>query len=454
MNVKAVILAGGKGKRMRSDLPKVLSTICGDTLIDHVIKNVREAGIDDIAVVTGYRSETVRESVGNGVEFYLQSEQLGTAHAVYSALPFFEKDDGYVIVLCGDAPLVSGDTIKALAEYSEQNNSDICVLTAVLDDAAGYGRIIRNEKGDFLGIVEKRDASPEEVLIREVNSGTMIFRADALRKALASIMATKPENAQGEYYLTDTIAFTANNGGRVFAYRAEDPGVVLGANDRYELSLCEAAMRKMINIRLMLSGVRMVDPANTYIDRDVSIGEGTVIYPGTVITGSAEIGKNNTVYSSRIDSSFIGDGNIIDSSVIESSVVKDGCRIGPFAHLRKDTVLLGENKVGSFSETKNASLGEGTKVPHLSYVGDAEVGRNVNFGCGSVTANYDGKKKHRTVIGDNAFIGSNVDLIAPIEVGSDTYIAAGSTVSRDIPDRTFVIERSKRMERDVKIIKK
>ena len=292
------------------------------------------------------------------------------------------------------------------------------------------------------------------MLINEVNSGTIIFRSRRLTQALDEIMSKKPENAQGEYYLTDTIEITASRGGRVFAYSAKDPNVVLGANDRYELSLCEKAMRASINKRLMLDGVRIIDPECTYIDRYVKIGEGTCIYPGTVILGSTEIGKNNTVYSSRIEDSVIGEGNLIDTSVIESSRIGDENTVGPFAHLRKDTCLSSRTKVGSFSETKASFIGEGSKIPHLSYVGDAQVGQRVNFGCGSVTANYDGNKKHPSVIKDDAFIGCNVNLIAPIIVGSSSYIAAGSSVSRDVPDGTLVIERSKRLQHKAKIIKK
>lgn len=454
MIVKAVILAGGKGKRMKSELPKVLSTICGDTLIRHVAANIREAGIGDIAAVTGYKSELVRGNAGDELEYFLQEEQLGTAHALNCARSFFENENCAVIVLCGDAPLVSGETIRELVSFFEDNEADICVLSAVLPDPAGYGRIIRDTNGNFERIVEKRDATPQQILISEVNSGTIIFRSAALTAALDEIMSHKPQNAQGEYYLTDTIEITAARGGKVFAFCAKDPNVVMGANDRYELSLCERAMRESINKRLMLDGVRIIDPAVTYIDRHVQIGEGTVIYPGTIIQGTTTIGRNNTVYSSRIEDSEIGESNLIDSSVIESSRIGDENNVGPFAHLRKDTVLTSGTKVGSFSETKASVIGKGTKVPHLTYVGDAQVGERVNFGCGSVTANYDGNKKHPTVIKDDAFIGCNVNLIAPITVGSSSYIAAGSSVSRDVPDGTLVIERSKRLEHKAKIIKK
>ena len=454
MKVKAVILAGGKGKRMRSELPKVLSTICGDTLIGHVTANIREAGIGDIAAVTGYKSELVRENAGEELEYFLQEEQLGTAHALNCARSFFEDEDCAVIVLCGDAPLVSAETITELVSFFEESGSDICVLSAVLPDPAGYGRIIRDGGGRFERIVEKRDATPEQVLVKEVNSGTIIFRSGALVSALDEIMSREPQNAQGEYYLTDTIEITASRGGRVYAFCAKDPNVVMGANDRYELSLCETAMRDSINRRLMLDGVRIIDPANTYIDRHVKVGEGTIIYPGTIIQGDSALGCNNTVYSSRIADSTVGDGNLIDSSVIESCRIGDENTVGPFAHLRKGTQLTDGTKVGSFSETKASFIGKGTKVPHLSYVGDARVGERVNFGCGSVTANYDGNKKHPTVIKDDAFIGCNVNLIAPITVGESSYIAAGSSVSRDVPDGTLVIERSKRLEHKAKIIKK
>ncbi len=453
MNVKAVILAGGKGTRMKSDMPKVLNTVCGDSLINHVLINLREAGVYDIAVVTGYKSEEVEKNVGSDVYFFHQSEQLGTAHAVACAKDFFKDSMDAVMVLCGDAPLIDSETLTGLINYFNSNSLDLCVLSALLPEGAGYGRIVR-KGGRFTKIVEKKDASPEELSIREVNSGAMIFSSSALLCALEHILSTGANNAQGEYYLTDSVEYLLGAGKRADAFVSPSPNAVMGANDRCELSLCEAAMRREINKKLMLSGVTLIDPACTYIDRSVKIGEGTIIYPGTIIKGATQIGKNNIIYSSRIEGCQIGDCNTIDNCVIECSQIGNNANLGPYTHIRKGTALSDNTKVGSFSETKNASLGEGSKIPHLSYVGDASVGKNVNFGCGCVTANYDGINKHRTEVGDNAFIGCNVNLIAPISVGNNTFIAAGSTVSRNVKDDTFVIERSKLREHEVKKFKK
>ena len=453
MNVKAVVLAGGKGTRMKSDMPKVLSSICGDSLINHVLKNLNEAGVSDIAVVTGYKSEEVEKNVGSNVLFYHQSEQLGTAHAVACAKNFFKDTDDAVMVLCGDAPLIDSETITGLINYFNSNSLDLCVLSALLPEGANYGRIVR-QNGRFTKIVEKKDASFEELSICEVNSGAMIFSSASLLDALEHILSSGTNNAQGEYYLTDSVEYLLGSGKNADAFVSPSPNAVMGANDRYELSLCEAAMRHEINKKLMLSGVTLIDPSCTYIDRSVQIDEGTVIYPGTIIKGCTQMGKNNIIYSSRIEGCQIGDGNTIDNCVIELSQIGNNTNLGPYTHIRKGTFLSDHTKVGSFSETKNTALGEGSKIPHLSYVGDASVGKNVNFGCGCVTANYDGVNKHRTEVGDNSFIGCNVNLIAPISVGNNTFIAAGSTVSRNVKDDTFVIERNKLREHEVKKLKK
>lgn len=454
MSVKAIILAGGKGTRMKSDMPKVLNTICGYSLINHVILNAKAAGIQDIAVVTGYRSDSVRANTLPGVEFFLQEEQLGTAHAVNCAKDFFIDDGDMVLVLCGDAPLVDAVTLTQLIEYSQNSDCDLCVLTAELSEPASYGRIVRNSKGELEKIVERKDASEEEIKIKEINSGSILFKSSSLKYALDVIMNRKIQNAQKEFYLTDAVEVLKSQGKKTMAFMASNPNVVLGANDRYDLYLCEKAMRSMINKSHMLEGVRIIDSETTYIDRQVKIEQGTLIYPNCIIEGATTIGEGNIIYSSRIENSKIGNGNIIDNSVIESTVIGNANNIGPFTHLRKDTVLSNHTKVGSFSETKNTKLGEGSKIPHLSYVGDAVVGDRVNFGCGCVTANYDGINKHMTNVGDDAFIGCNVNLIAPITVGNNTFIAAGSTVSRDVSDDTFIIERSKQREHEVKKFKK
>lgn len=448
--MKAVILAGGKGKRMNSSMPKVLFKICGQTLIEHVVQNARETNINNIAVVTGYKGEMIKACLGDSVTFYEQHEQLGTANAVYSANDFFKDDDEPVLVLCGDAPLVDSVSITALIDYYFTNSLDMCVLSAVLDDPVQYGRIIR-ENNEFKRITEYKDASGEELLINEINSGTMIFSSGKLKQALCEI---DNNNAQGEYYLTDSVEIFKSKGWRIGAYCVNNPDVVLGANDRYDLYLCESAMRKKINRELMVkSSVRMIDSATTYIDRNVQIGEGCTIYPNTTITSGSSVKNNNIIRSSFISSSEIGSDNVIDTAVIEDSVIASGCNIGPFSHLRKGTNLSDNTKIGSFAETKNASIGKNSKVPHLSYVGDASVGERCNFGCGSVVANYDGVNKYHTQIGDDVFIGCNVNMIAPIEIENGAFIAAGSTVSKNIEKDAFIIERSKPVKLNKALLK-
>lgn len=448
--MKAVILAGGKGKRMHSDLPKVLFEINGQSLIAHVVQNAREAGIDDIAVVTGYKGDMVREALGEGISYYRQAEQLGTADALKSARDFFAHEDPPVIVLCGDAPLVDSDSILQLASYYEKHSLDMCVLTATLEDPANYGRILRDGK-NFERIVESRDANEEQLAIKEINSGTMIFNSGKLAQVLDEI---KNDNAQGEYYLTDAVEIFKAKGFKTGALCIANADIVLGANDRYDLSLCEKAMRKSINRALMLGGVRMIDPDTTYIDRNVRIGAGSVIYPNTIINGKSCIGENNTVISSRLTDCVIGDDNTVDNSVLEQCRIGSETSIGPYSHIRRDTVLASKTKVGSFAETKNADIGEGTKVPHLSYVGDATVGERCNFGCGSVVANYDGENKYHTNIGNDVFIGCNVNMIAPIDIRDGAFIAAGSTVSKNIEKDAFIIERAKPVQLDKALLKK
>ncbi len=454
MKIKALILAAGMGKRMHSPLPKVLSTICGETLISHVIQNLNEAGVSEIAAVTGHMSKKVNEALPDNVTTFHQPEQKGTAHAVSCARKFFEGNEEPVLVVCGDAPLVDAQTLLGLINHFEENSLDMCVLTSVLADAAGYGRILRGNDGTLCRIVERRDATPEEIAIKEVNSGTMLFSSACLCRALDEIMAKEPKNAQGEYYLTDCVDILIKAGMRVDGYAAQTPDVVLGANDPWELSLCEAAMQKKINRRHMMVGVRIIDPPSTYISRGVKIGEGTIIHPGCLILGQSEIGSCCEIFSSRIVDSKISDNCLIDNSVVEQTTIGKRANIGPYTHLRRATALGENTKVGSFSETKNMVLGKGSKIPHLSYVGDANVGERVNFGCGCVTANYDGVNKHHTTIGDDVFIGCNVNMIAPIEIGNNAFIAAGSTISRNVKDDTFVIERTKPVEHEAKKFKK
>lgn len=438
-NTSALILAGGLGTRMKSDKPKVLHEICGETLLGHVILNVEDAGIEDIGIVVGYRADLVKEKTGEKYDYYLQEKQLGTGHAVMMAKDFLEDKDGKTMVLCGDAPLISGDIINEFISYYDEKDLDLCVLTAILDDAKSYGRIIRKD-GRLEKIVELKDCDEEQKRVREVNSGTYIFDTKKLMKHLDDLTT---DNAQNEYYITDLIEIFKKEGYAVDAYAASGGNIIEAANNRYELSKCAKLMRDEINMAHMLDGVSIIDPDSTYIERGVKIGRETVIYPGTIIRKGCVIGEDNTIYSSRIENSRIGDGNLIDNCVIKSASVGNGNEIGPYVHLRPDADIKDSTRIGNFVEIKNSTVGSNTNVSHLTYVGDGEIGENGNIGCGVVFVNYDGKNKYRTVVGDNCFIGCNTNLIAPITIGDNVYVAAGSTLTDDVEDGSFAIARSR-----------
>ncbi|WP_290773152.1 bifunctional UDP-N-acetylglucosamine diphosphorylase/glucosamine-1-phosphate N-acetyltransferase GlmU [Anaerofustis sp.] len=437
--VSSLILAGGLGTRMKSDKPKILHEICGESLLKHVILNVEESGIEDIGVVVGYKADTVKEMTGDKYSYYLQEEQLGTGHAVMMARKFLEGKTGKVVVLCGDAPLINKDIINDFIDYSNDNNLDLCVLTALLDDAKSYGRIVR-KSGRLERIVELKDANKEEAEIKEVNSGSYIFDIQKLLKHLDDLST---DNAQKEYYITDMIEIFKNNGYNVDAYATKDGSIVEAANNRYELSRCEELFREKINKELMLEGVSIIDPKSTYIDRDVKIGIDTVIYPNTIIKKGSIIGKGNVIYSSRIENSTIGDNNKIDNCVIVDAKVSNENQIGPYVHLRPNANIKNNTRLGNFVEVKNSSIGNGTKVSHLTYVGDGDIGENTNVGCGVVFVNYDGKNKYRTKVGNNCFVGCNVNLVAPINIEDNVYIAAGSTLTEDVEKDALAIARSR-----------
>ncbi len=438
-NYSAIVLAAGLGTRMKSDLPKVLHKICGISLVEHVLINLKEIHIDHIAVVTGHRHELVEKELGEGYVYCFQKEQLGTAHAVMQAESFLRSHKGRVLVLCGDAPFQDSKSLSDFIDYCEQKELDLGVLTAELEDPAGYGRIVR-ENGTLSKIVEKKDCSAEQLTIKEINSGTYCFDTEKLLDCLCEF---KTNNAQGEYYLTDSIEIFLQKNYKVDAFKSRNPDIIRAANTMAELYDCEKLMREKINLMHMLDGVRLIDAASTYIDRGVSIGKGTVIYPNTSISGNSAIGSNNTILSSRIDNCVVGDNNVIDNSTLESSYIGNDVHIGPYAHLRPNSRLDDHVKIGNFVEVKNSVMGENSKASHLTYIGDGEVGKDVNLGCGIVFVNYDGKNKYKTIIEDGAFIGCNVNLIAPIKVGRNAFVAAGSTISKDVEDNALAIERSK-----------
>ncbi len=441
MQLAAVILAAGKGTRMKSGLPKVLHKVGGRAMVEHVLLAVKKAGVQKIILVVGYQGNLVAGAIEGGVEIAHQREQLGTAHALMQARDALEGVDGDVLVLCGDTPLLRPETLRDLYRQHTRMGNAVTVLTAELADPAGYGRVIRSPDGRVGRIVEQKDAAPEELRVREINTGVYCFRLRGLFDALAAL---RSDNAQGEYYLTDIIEYYAGQGEPVGAVRVEDASEIMGINDRRQLAAVEKIMRRRVLERLMLSGITIMDPDTTFIDDTVEIGSDTIVYPFTFIEGKSKIGENcNIGPSARLAGAVLGKDVTVQYSVITESTVGDGCRIGPYAYIRPGCVLERGVKVGDFVELKNARLGEGSKVPHLSYVGDALVGRGVNIGAGAITCNYDGERKSLTQIEDNAFIGSNTNLVAPVRVGAGAVTGAGSTITKDVPPGALGVARGK-----------
>lgn len=441
MRLAAAVLAAGKGTRMKSRRPKVLHRVGGRPMLDYVLEAVKGTGAERVVVVAGYCGEEVAEAVGGAAEVVYQREQLGTAHALLQVRPLLEGYPGHVLVVCGDTPLIRVETLSRLVQHHVDTGAAATLLTAVVPEPGGYGRVVRGSDGKVVRIVEQKDASPEELAINEINSGIYCFRVEGLFEALSSIT---PGNAQGEYYLTDIVGIYARRGEVVAAVVADDAEEVLGVNDRCQLAGVERILRERKVRDLMLSGVTVIDPATTFVDSDVVIGCDTVIYPFTIIEAGTRIGEDCVVGpSTRIAGSVLGNRVVAVNSVILDSTVGDDSNIGPFAYIRPGCVLGRGVRVGDFVELKKSSIGNFSKVPHLSYIGDATVGERVNIGAGTITCNYDGRAKHPTIIGDRAFIGSNANLVAPVEVGSDAVIGAGSTITKDVPAGALGVARGR-----------
>lgn len=439
----AVILAAGKGTRMKSSLPKVLHSVGGKPMLRHVMEAARGAGAARTVVVVGFGGEQVAEAMGQGAEYVTQAEQLGTGHAVMQTKDCLRGFNGTLLLLCGDTPLLTSATLRELCRIHSETAAAATVLTAVLQDPSGYGRILRGADGGVCGIVEQKDATAEQRAIREINTGIYCFEAEPLFKALDGLTC---ENVQREYYLTDVLAILARSGHKVGAVEGAGFEETLGINSRVQLADAEAVLRRRKLQELMENGVTVMDPSSTFIDASVSIGQDTVIYPFTWIEGETVIGGNCRIGpNTRISDSVLGEAVTLHFSYAHECRIHDGVTVGPYVHLRPDTELLSGVKVGNFVEIKNTRVGTKSKVPHLSYIGDTDMGAGVNIGSGTITVNYDGKKKHRTTIGDDAFIGCNTNLVAPVSVGDGAYIAAGSTITKDVPARALGVGRARQM---------
>ena len=437
----AVILAAGKGTRMKSALPKVLHAVGGKSMLRHVMTAAEQAGAKRMLVVVGFGGDKVQAEIGAAAEFVLQAEQLGTGHAMMQVQPVLAGFSGTILLLCGDTPLLTGQALLDLVAAHQQSGAAATVLTAKPADATGYGRILRDESGQVLGIVEQKDATAEQKQIGEINTGIYCFEAAPLFAALAGLTCN---NAQKEYYLTDVLAILAQAGQQVGAVEVADFQETLGINSRLQLAEAEAILRRRKLVELMDSGVTVMDPASTFVDASVSVGEDTVLYPFTWLEGETTIGRDCRIGpNSRISDSQLGDAVTLHFSYAHECKIAGGVSVGPYVHLRPDTELAAGVKVGNFVEIKNSRVGVGSKLPHLSYIGDADIGSGVNIGCGTITVNYDGKKKHRTVVGDTAFVGCNSNLVAPVSVGSGAYIAAGSTITKDVPDGALGVGRAR-----------
>lgn len=412
-DIVAVVLAAGKGTRMKSNKSKLVHKIYGKELVKRVVETAKKSDIEEVIAVVGYKREQVQLVLGESVEYAYQEEMLGTGHAVLQAEEYLKNKHGKVVVLNGDVPIIRPETIKGLVEKSIQNKEYATLLTAIYNNPTGYGRIMRDVGGNIKEIVEEKDATEEQKRIKEINAGIYCFDIQELLKALKEL---KPDNSQGELYLTDVVKIMNEKGLKTGAVIVEDNTEILGVNDRMQLELLTKVLKMRINQYHMQNGVTIEDIDNTYIYDDVEIGVDTVIHPNTTIKSDVIIGED--------------------------------CEIGPNAYIREGSRLANKVKIGSFVEIKKAIIGEGAKVPHLSYMGDCEIGAKTNIGCGTITCNYDGFNKSKTIIGEHSFIGSNTNLVAPVTLGKNTFVAAGSTITNDVPDDSLAIARQRQVNKE------
>ncbi|MEG2235871.1 MAG: bifunctional UDP-N-acetylglucosamine diphosphorylase/glucosamine-1-phosphate N-acetyltransferase GlmU [Clostridia bacterium] len=439
--VKAIILAGGKGTRMKSELPKVLHKVYDRCIIDYVCDSCKQAGVKDISIIVGHKYQQIINHIGeNNAHFFIQKEQLGTGHAVMQAQAHINDDD-FVIVVNGDMPLISSYTIKSFISFLQLGNFDGALASAVFDKTPNYGRIVRDKEGNFSKIVEQKDCNEEELAIEEVNIGLYCFRGKYLKDSFKKL---NNNNAQKEYYITDIPYYIMDAGGRVGVYMIQNSEETQGINSRSDLSVVTKTLLCNTREKHMDNGVTLIDPDNTYISLDVEIGRDTIIYPGTNIQGKSKIGEGCIIGpNSTIVCSKIGNHVTVETSKIIDSKIDDNAKIGPFAHIRPNCNIGESSKIGSFVEIKNVNIGTNTKVPHLIYLGDSDIGNNVEVACGVITSNMNTKlEKNKTVIKDNAFIGCNSVLIAPITVEKYGVVGAGTTISSDVPSKALALTRS------------
>lgn len=412
-DIIAIVMAAGKGTRMKSKNSKLVQKIYGKEIVKRAVENAQKAGVRDIVAVVGYKKEEVMKVLGDNIKYAFQDEMLGTGHAVMQAKEYLKGKKGKVLVLNGDVPLIRPETLNKLIEKSIENKEFATLLTAIYDDPTGYGRIVRDEGGNIEGIVEEKDTTEDQKKITEINAGIYCFDIEALLDALEKIT---PNNKQGEYYITDVIQIMNDKGLKTGAVLVEDNTEILGINDRVQLGILTKVLQMRVNTELMKKGVTIEDTNTTYIYDDVEIGMDTVIHPNTTIKSGVVIGED--------------------------------CEIGPNSYIREGCKLANKVKIGSFVEIKKAIIGEGTKVPHLSYMGDCEIGEKCNIGCGTITCNYDGFNKSKTIIGNHSFIGSNTNLVAPVTLGDNTFVAAGSTITDDVPDYALAIARERQTNKE------
>ena len=444
MGLYSIILAAGEGKRMKSNIAKPLQQAAGKALVEWVLDTAEETGSDENIVVIGHKAEDVKAYLGDRAKYAYQYEQLGTGHAVMQGIESIKDVDGTVMVLYGDSPLIEAETLKRVREDHSKKMRAATVITAIADEPYGYGRIVR-ENGEIVRIVEQKDASEDEQKITEVNSGMYFFDIQKLKESLSKITN---DNSQGEYYITDVIEIMLSEGEKDGAY-VTDLEQTMGVNDKLQLSQVGKILNRRKVEALMLAGVTIIDPDKVQVTTNVKVGRDTVLYPGTVLEGDSVIGENCVIGSNTsLNNCKVGNNTKILETVGIDSEIGSDTNVGPFAYLRPGTKVGSEVKIGDFVEVKNSTIDDGTKVAHLTYIGDADVGKRVNFGCGTVVVNYDGVNKHRTIIEDDCFIGCNTNLVSPVVVRHGAYTAAGSTITDEVPPESLAIARSKQVVKE------